>query len=40
MDTLVRQDVDEVKKHTKAEKARRDAEEREKKLQTNVGVVF
>ena len=39
MDTLVRQDMDEVKKQTKAEKARRDAEEMEKKLQTNVGVV-
>jgi hypothetical protein len=39
MDTLVRQDTDEVKKQIKAEKARRDAENTEKKLQTEVGMV-
>jgi hypothetical protein len=31
MDTLVRQDVDEVKRQVKAEKARREAEEKERK---------
>jgi hypothetical protein len=39
MDTLVRQDIDEVKKQVKAEKARREAEEKERKLQVEVGVV-
>lgn len=35
----MRQDTDEVKKQIKAEKARRDAENTEKKLQTEVGMV-
>ena len=39
MDTLVRQDADEVKRQLKAEKLRREAEQKEKELQAQVGIV-
>lgn len=39
MDTLVRQDADEVKKQIKSEKARRAAEKKERNTQQDVGTV-